>query len=635
SSEPANLVQVNSETNLGPISPRSPSIISQKYNLVEENPLLTEEEALAKLMQMAKEDGFPIDHLNDDSFQQEELDLTLQPDDQDTSPKQVKECSVKIDRIDLDLLKKHKISSTTLDFLAEKKILTESLAIERLCKLNFGKVSNSARKRTTSRRKSLRPRKNAPSVTSFSDTDSEPVDTENSDFTAEKTDDEYRDKLVDMMHSDNFEITEDDSESMLSSDSEDKCAARKQNKWTSEDFSDSSKTSVCPSEASDVKLIESVAHEYRDSKQTPGYPKQNFDMPNLNLSDEEKENKIPGNEESEEEIRPRPTRRSKRLSSECSEEREMSREEDALEMELSKKSTHLKGILGGELQNEILDQDKEDLISLENDSASSDEIKPIIKKRKRPIGNSDSESSIKSKLRSRSVVKKESKCDEDDEESSESDDSDIQSVHSSEEESPTKQETRHKLRNIIHDGKLTKETQDAIQTERERKKRIEEKRALEASIAKDNENDLYLDVDQASKKMLVKVDGAISKKLKPHQIEGIKFMWDSCFESCEMIKNGHKGSGCLLAHCMGLGKTFQVIALVHTLLTNRDLTKCKRVLVLLPVNVLTNWKNEFRKWTRPCQKQITVYLLPNEKGFSSDLARARFNEIESWHRRGI
>jgi hypothetical protein len=42
------------------------------------------------------------------------------------------------------------------------------------------------------------------------------------------------------------------------------------------------------------------------------------------------------------------------------------------------------------------------------------------------------------------------------------------------------------------------------------------------------------------------------------QVKGVKFMWDACFESLKEAEKT-KGSGCILAHCMGLGKTFQVI----------------------------------------------------------------------------
>lgn len=90
-----------------------------------------------------------------------------------------------------------------------------------------------------------------------------------------------------------------------------------------------------------------------------------------------------------------------------------------------------------------------------------------------------------------------------------------------------------------------------------------------------------------------------------------------------MIAKGDKGSGCLLAHCMGLGKTLQVISLVHTLLANQKETKVESVLVLLPVNVLINWSNEFEKWTSDCDYQVDVYALPNENSNGLDMVKVK------------
>lgn len=37
-------------------------------------------------------------------------------------------------------------------------------------------------------------------------------------------------------------------------------------------------------------------------------------------------------------------------------------------------------------------------------------------------------------------------------------------------------------------------------------------------------------------------------------------MWDCCCESVKEANSSH-GSGCILAHCMGLGKTLQVMTI--------------------------------------------------------------------------
>ena len=200
-------------------------------------------------------------------------------------------------------------------------------------------------------------------------------------------------------------------------------------------------------------------------------------------------------------------------------------------------------------------------------------------------------------------------------------------------------QSRQKLRKIIGDEKLTEETKNALAEERERKKRIEEKRklekeALEKADAERVVEDVFLDIDSETKKPIIAVDKSIVKYLKDHQIEGVKFLWDSCFEKVDLIKKDHKGSGCILAHCMGLGKTLTTITLVHTILANKELTKVNRVLIMVPVNVLNNWKNEIHQWTGKCKKKVDVYEMPTSASGGYNLVRTRLNELERWFNKG-
>lgn len=84
----------------------------------------------------------------------------------------------------------------------------------------------------------------------------------------------------------------------------------------------------------------------------------------------------------------------------------------------------------------------------------------------------------------------------------------------------------------------------------------------------------------------------IEKIIKPHQIGGVRFLFDNIIESVERF-NTSTGFGCILAHSMGLGKTLQLVCFCDIFLRH---TSSKTVLVIMPINTLQNWLNEFNMW---------------------------------------
>ena len=71
--------------------------------------------------------------------------------------------------------------------------------------------------------------------------------------------------------------------------------------------------------------------------------------------------------------------------------------------------------------------------------------------------------------------------------------------------------------------------------------------------------ELPLDIDPETKDHLVKVHPQLCEKLKPHQARGVKFMFEAVFESRSQLEKGKVPGGAILAHCMGLGKTYLFI----------------------------------------------------------------------------
>lgn len=129
----------------------------------------------------------------------------------------------------------------------------------------------------------------------------------------------------------------------------------------------------------------------------------------------------------------------------------------------------------------------------------------------------------------------------------------------------------------------------------------------------------------------VVIDPKLSKILRPHQVEGVRFLYRCVtglvmkdFVDSETVKNSssqplsngeeqktvadlsiaavNRGAyGCIMADEMGLGKTLQCIALMWTLL--RQGPKGKRLIdkciIVCPSSLVNNWANELIKWLGP------------------------------------
>lgn len=99
----------------------------------------------------------------------------------------------------------------------------------------------------------------------------------------------------------------------------------------------------------------------------------------------------------------------------------------------------------------------------------------------------------------------------------------------------------------------------------------------------------------------------LARAVKPHQIGGIRFLYDNLVESLERFKTS-SGFGCILAHSMGLGKTLQVISFIDVLFRH---TPAKTVLAIVPVNTLQNWLAEFNMWL-PAPETLPADNKPEE-----------------------
>ena len=134
----------------------------------------------------------------------------------------------------------------------------------------------------------------------------------------------------------------------------------------------------------------------------------------------------------------------------------------------------------------------------------------------------------------------------------------------------------------------------------------------------------------------VLIPSYLGRVLKGHQLKGIRFLWRNIVQ---------EKSGCILAHAMGLGKTLQSIAFLHTLLRaleTRTITKEQlprqlhgpvyRIMLLCPPIVLDNWQSEYKQWIPERWRAGAMHrLLPIQAKTDE---RERLRIVKEWHRQG-
>ena len=118
----------------------------------------------------------------------------------------------------------------------------------------------------------------------------------------------------------------------------------------------------------------------------------------------------------------------------------------------------------------------------------------------------------------------------------------------------------------------------------------------------------------------VVLDPILSKHLRDHQREGVKFLYE-----CIMGLREFGGEGCILADEMGLGKTLQTIALLWTLLKQNPIhgeqPVIKKALIVCPVTLISNWQKEFRKWLG--SERVGVFVADGKKTRLTDFTMGK------------
>ncbi|KAJ3351286.1 DNA-dependent ATPase protein rad54 [Entophlyctis luteolus] len=108
----------------------------------------------------------------------------------------------------------------------------------------------------------------------------------------------------------------------------------------------------------------------------------------------------------------------------------------------------------------------------------------------------------------------------------------------------------------------------------------------------------------------VVIDPVLSKVLRKHQVEGVRFLYD-----CLTGTKQEDAFGCIMADEMGLGKTLQCITILWTLLRQSPepgKPTIEKAIIVCPSSLVKNWSNELNKWLGP--NRISSLACDNKGG---------------------
>ncbi|KAL3908006.1 MAG: hypothetical protein SGILL_008647, partial [Bacillariaceae sp.] len=112
---------------------------------------------------------------------------------------------------------------------------------------------------------------------------------------------------------------------------------------------------------------------------------------------------------------------------------------------------------------------------------------------------------------------------------------------------------------------------------------------------------------------------SIKKQLRPHQIEGVTFLWNAISGHSKVeqvsphVHDTAISKGCILGDAMGLGKSLMTIATICALnKAKRD----SRFVVVCPSSLVKNWASEFDKWIGIAGQPKRVIMRGGAEGVS-------------------